>query len=725
VALPFALNSLVTLYYSIIATVSYLGAEDAVIFGWVSTAAQLVAAIAYFASLGASKDSLDARWWLLFVVPLLGQLAHTVFMLYKGARNPRRMQLLIAVLLPLGLSLLFIAMWWAFMHKGVEKVDTDGEGFAWRFAVWFGMLFVTWWLLPFLIRFVIAPRIDAASANPVVSPQRHHIRLFDDSTLYMPPRGTSPTLADLFYPAGRRELLKLWWEADNTPKVVAHRDRIEFTFGAAAPVVVFAPAAPTKLSEFAAYLERNVKDPADNSARLKAKFFYAEPAQIEVEDYELPSGLVFSDHGDGKTSQADHDAEVAKPAQAIGKTEGDAYVLFHAPKVHQSVRFERSGPTLDQEQRNNAVAGVGVANSVALSRVVTLAGVAATPGVFTRATQLFKPGDIIESPIGGAQRVVVSVDADNQVTVSTPFPAALVAQTFGRAARVLAVAAAGGGLTENTPAGWTVQSLLFQPSELLGAGPAGFSFGALLRPGDTIRLLPPGGAAVQDRVVLDVISDTQIRISRPLDAPLNSRDQFVVPPPPPVVARPVPPATPFARLVTEAQNLFEIVAGTDSVFGDGDQLMNEAADLAVLMCLGASSQLLGPVERGRAAVGTPNDLERVFQVFRNWNLDRRRVNEWKMLVQGGAVSEKRGNASGEDAALPPLPAGWTLFAPGGEAVANQLGWVGLLRSWFDMARRPETDTKANVAFVPGGPSNLQLSRGLAFLLDARDPAPTP
>jgi hypothetical protein len=122
-------------------------------------------------------------------------------------------------------------------------------------------------------------------------------------------------------------------------------------------------------------------------------------------------------------------------------------------------------------------------------------------------------------------------------------------------------------------------------------------------------------------------------------------------------------------------------------------------------------------------VGTTNDLEPVFQVFRNWNLDRRRINEWKMLVAGGGLSEKRGNPSGVDAALPPLPGGWTMFADRGEDTANRQGWVGLLRSWVDMARRPETDTKADVAFKPGDPSNLDLSRALAFLLDARDPVP--
>ncbi len=723
VALPFALNSLVTVYYSAIATGSYLGAESSVIFGWVSAAVQVVAAIAYFASLDAGKGSLDARWWLLFWLPLGGQLAHAIFTLIKGTRNPRRMQLAIAVLLPLTLSLLFIGMWWGCFHKGAEVADKEPGEFAWRFAVWFGMLFALWWLVPVLIRWAIAPRIDEPAANPLVSPQRHHIRLFDDSTLYMQPRGTSPLLGDLFFPSGRRELLKLWWPAPNPPSVKAHRDRIEFTFGAAPPLVFKVPPAQTKLTEFAAFLKRNVKNPADNAANLSAEPFWNEAAQLVVEDYELPPGLAFADEGDDKDTQAAHDAAVARAPQPLPDTRDKAYVLYHAPKLHQSVRFERSGPTRDQEQRTAAAAGVGRATSAAASRTVTFAGVAATPTVFTRATQLFKPGDILEAPVGGARRVVVTVDADNQVTVATPFPGGLAGVAFGRAARVFTVA--NGGLIESPPlAGCTVQQALYQPNQLLGAGPAGFSFGAIFRPGDTVRVTPAAGPA-QDRLVEAVLSDTLIQTSRQLDPPLNPRDTAInpLPPPSPPVAPPPGPATPFVRLVTEATNLFAAVAASDDVFGDGDALMNEAADLAVLMCLGATSHLLTPLQRGRVVVGTGNDLERVYQVFRNWNLDRRRVNEWKMLVAGGALSEKRGNPAATDAALPPLHTGWTMFADRGEATANRQGWVDTLRSWVDMARRPETDTKADVAFKPGNPSNLDLSRALAFLLDARDPVP--
>ena len=715
VALPFALNAVSALYYSIIGTTSYLGAESGVVFGWVSTGVQLAAGIAYFASLGASAGSLAARWPLLFGLPLALQAAHALFLLINGTRDPRRMQLAVSVLLPLGLSLLFIALWYGFLHGGVGDRKIDGGALAWRIVVWFLILLGLWFGIAALLRFVFAPRIGDPAANPIAGNQHHHVRLFDDNSLFMMPRATSPTLADLYFPSGRRPLLRLWWEGADAPTVLADHDHIDFAFGAAGTVTIRAPLAPTKLSEFAGFLERNVRHPASHATGLKARIVFDAADELALEDYELPPGAVFSDHGDTQTTQQAHDDEAKKAVALGGADADDAYVLYHAPKVYQSVRFEKSGPTLDQEQRTAAQAGRGVANNVAGSAIVTVGG---PPADFTRLPLLFKPGDAIEAPLGGPRRIVVSVDSDTQLTVSTPFPGGLAGAAFGRAARVYAVAP--GGLVENPPlAGWTVQPHQFQPSVLDGAGPVGppaFSFGTMFRPGDTIRIQPAAGPA-QDRRVIAVTSDTQLVVSRPLDPPLSARDRAT-----PAIAAP---ATPFVRLVTEAENLFAYVAGTDDVLGDGGALMNDAADLAVLLALGATSQLLSPTERAKASVGTANDIEPVMQVFRNWNLDRRRVNEWKMLVAGGAVSEKRGDPAALDPTLPALPAGYQLYTPAGESTANRLGWAGLLRRWFDMARRPETDTKANVVFRPGDPSNLELSRGLAFLLDARDPVPGP
>jgi hypothetical protein len=175
---------------------------------------------------------------------------------------------------------------------------------------------------------------------------------------------------------------------------------------------------------------------------------------------------------------------------------------------------------------------------------------------------------------------------------------------------------------------------------------------------------------------------------------------------------------------------FQTVPGSDLIAGD--TIMDAAADLGTILCLGGVTHLLDagdvaidPQSNFQNCVTAPATLDKVFQVFRNWNLDRRRVNEWRMLFAGGATSEKGTTPAAADPLQHPPPTGaaWTPF-PGGESTANLLGWVPLLRKWIDMARRRGQDPTAAVAFRPGDPSNLDLSKGMAFLFDLPDPTGT-
>ena len=113
------------------------------------------------------------------------------------------------------------------------------------------------------------------------------------------------TLADQHYPSGRRELLELCGDGAGAATVRSLRDRLEFVVGGVT-VTIPAPLAPTKLSEFAQYLQRNVK-PGANPGGLKAELFFPEAA--DVEDYGLPASLVFSDEGDAEVTEEDHDAK--------------------------------------------------------------------------------------------------------------------------------------------------------------------------------------------------------------------------------------------------------------------------------------------------------------------------------------------------------------------------------------------------------------------------------
>jgi hypothetical protein len=147
----------------------------------------------------------------------------------------------------------------------------------------------------------------------------------------------------------------------------------------------------------------------------------------------------------------------------------------------------------------------------------------------------------------------------------------------------------------------------------------------------------------------------------------------------------------------------------------------KAADLGTV-AFGVAEQVRGGAQaQQRRQVGSRTSLQRSYQVFRNWNLDQRRVNEWRMLVQGGAVSEKAGRPEAPDFAMGFVPPGWVSRAPGGESTANRQGWVPLLRRWLDMAGRAGTDVEAETAFRAGEVSNRELSRALAFVLDQAPP----
>jgi hypothetical protein len=511
-------------------------------------------------------------------------------------------------------------------------------------------------------------------------------------------------LADLHYPSGRRELLKLWWDGGGNATVRSLRDRIEFIVDGTTTLVPV-PDAPMTVSEFAAHLQRSVKN-AGGQTGLKAELFFT--GADSLEDHELAPGSVFADEGDALDPDLDTtlteeaytaQAAVAKP---LGPSTGDPYVLFHAHKAQQAVRFDQNGATLDADELTPQFDGIGGVASLAGTHTVTLAP---GPGV-SRFTRVFRAGDLIEVPQGGLRRVVVSVDSDFSLTVATPFPAAVPAgSTYRRVA-----------LDHRAPLLPPAGAQVMTPVDAFGSpipdqlavapGPA-VAFGAMFRPGDSIRVhLVPGNLALdQTRVVVDVLSDGVLLLGREFD-PTN-----------PAAVGPFG----FERIGREPEHLFGFLATGDDTLDSGQTLMNHAADLAAMLCLSATSQMLAPDALAAARVGSTGDLKRVVQVLRNWNLDRRRQNEWKMLVQGGALSEKRGDASALDPALPPLPAGWSLLAGEGEATSNSLGWVNLLRSWVDMARRPESDALADTSFRPGAPSNKALSQAMAYLFDMPDP----
>jgi len=161
-------------------------------------------------------------------------------------------------------------------------------------------------------------------------------------------------------------------------------------------------------------------------------------------------------------------------------------------------------------------------------------------------------------------------------------------------------------------------------------------------------------------------------------------------------------------------------AAVDATRG-GNSILELAAELGTILCMGAASRLLTASERLAVSSGA-NDAQRpavtpVQQVFRNWNLSQRRVNEWQMLIGGRAVSEKRGAPAGADPLQTGAPSDWASPTPNGEQIANQLGWVPLLQRWLAIAQQPGMDSQLTTPSSPDQLSPLALSQGVAFLLD--------
>jgi len=179
-------------------------------------------------------------------------------------------------------------------------------------------------------------------------------------------------------------------------------------------------------------------------------------------------------------------------------------------------------------------------------------------------------------------------------------------------------------------------------------------------------------------------------------------------------------ATSFSLSEPTASPLRGVRVVPQSGLGDiDDTALGTAADLAVLLCLGGASRLrdVTPAQPNPPVPPALADLEPLTQVFRQWNLDERRVNEWREIVTGGASPE---------AALAgtPLAPG----APDGRGIALAMGWVPLWRAWLRVASDTAADTTAATAmsYTPTvtandgrrfRPTNAELTAGIGHLLD--------
>ncbi len=702
---PLAANALTPLIMMIwLMAGSYLGAGKETIFGLVNAIIGLILAVAFFATLGSDVPAW-ARWLFFFFVPLGLTIAHIAYVLGRGGQDKRHWQVAMSSISLLVIALFFVVSFVGFLHFGVEDAVEDGadSGEFWGYAVLWLVIVVVLWLVAAGLLTLLDNSTPGVVRDDFAGARRHFLRLFDDTTLGQGPLPTAApaataTLAHRLYPTERQSILKLWWTGAGNLFVRSDRDALIFAFaadGSGTTQTVLAPIAPMSAIEFGELLKKSVKDNAGNfSAELKFERFVVD----EPLDPQLGTGQVFADHGD---DQATIEAQAIERArfESVPAADQAPFVLALAPRGAVAVRMGQVGAVLPFGGVV-AQAGLGTLNEMPAGGSVNVVGDANA-----RFLDTFLAGDVIETlPLPGQARVVVAVQDNQHLTVNVAFAVFGIAQQpYQRRARDREADLPGPGLIARDNANFRF---------VLGTATR---FDRDFMPGDIIRAIPPAPASPEERRVVSV----QSALGLTLDAAFSS----AVPRAPTAgvgYRRPGRlPAEGFDYLPADVTRLFA-----------GDSVLDRAADLATLLCLGITTRVLLPAERtalSRNEVDT-SDADRrqapvreAWQVFRNWNLDHRRVNEWRLLVGGRAVSEKRGAPEQADALQPIMPAAHITPVSGGEAIANQMGWAPLFERWLDMAGRGGSDTGASTSLRAGQPSNLDLSRGLAYLLDLAEP----
>ena len=705
--LPLAVSTIVPVIYGIwLATLTTRSVEGLTGAGIAFSIVNLILAVIFFSTVG-TDIPWWARWFFIFI-PMLA--IPTVFAAIGGSMIDRRKTdgtayrgglaliygtpaILWAVFAVCFFGIVIIGALVPLLLTALVELLAGGSGtgvdvVAVIFYV-LGMLVLTalmifaWIVLPPVLRDAKIPDLP----TPFSSDNPHFVRLFDDTTLGHDPAVANPTSRQLFYPSERRSLIKLWWTGAGDLWVRSEQRQVAFsTTGTGAPSQrVQAPVTPMTAMDYAEFLEATVPG-------LKAKLVYDDATRETF----LPPGNTFSQElGDEDHGPPEALAQFIK----LAKAEADAtYHLRHADKPYQAVLFGQRGTVESGTPQDEHVRGAGT---------VTSSGTTVT-GTGTLFTYYFDPGDQIV--VGTQVRVVATVTSDTQLTLVEAF-------------------------TPNVAA--ASQYLRLGPDELLlkGAGQVtaskfkvtgtGTRFKSFFSPGDQIIV------GAEARGVVKVVSNTELELQGASWLELQFSEE----------------ARRLKLEVTTASDYFRLGAGRERTEGypylsspataqavGGGSIMDFAADFAALLCMGMAPHLLPgtarkvPALHGRTLQGggaASEEVGKVYQVFRNWSLDRRRLNEWRMIVAGGARSEKATSHEYDSSMLQPQPpaSDWTApevaFAGAAEPALNAEGWVPVLRQW--MAR---VTTGAAMDATPpatGGPTNLALSQALAYLLDLKPP----
>lgn len=358
---PASLSAVI--YQSLFLDVTRRGVDARQWASLVQTILNLVAAVFFYVESGRQDWSAGARWGFLFALPMAVNGIFATLSIADFARKEegghhhrRRMA---ATLLPPLFSIGMLVAWGAFLVLFVEILAitglvsgiTDlagGDGFNpvtpafWIAAgLWFILGIVLWvWLSQYLRDVKIKELPDNFAAA-----RRHVVRLFDEDTLYADPLpdnlidGTGP---EMTFPSGRRALARLWWTGTGTMSIRSDRYGLVFRLrvnNVDRPDQVFpAPVAPMRLAEYLTFLSANVQNANGTAGDLATR------ALDPKEDYDLPAGAVFAAHGDTASTASGVVLGATEFLPLGGEDNDKTYVLHHAPKVWQSIRFGPIGP---------------------------------------------------------------------------------------------------------------------------------------------------------------------------------------------------------------------------------------------------------------------------------------------------------------------------------------------------------------------------------------------
>ena len=437
VVFPLAFSSLGPLVTMIIVSASGRQLRAEGVTGWVNAGLSVTSTVGFFASLGGAGA---ARWTLWFGLPLSFALFQMIFAAVRGNKENARKLLWLGPAVQIGLALIFLLLYRTWLHEGVEELQKDpaarddGKAFGY-FAAWFAIVLALWFLNAVFFRWVFSSSVPDDKNLFASGEPKQFLRLYDDISLVhdLGKPDTSELLADLSYPPARRAMIKLWWEPKLGPtlSVKVLHDRLEFQWlgvPAVANRTVFAPVAPITIDKWSALLASHIT--GDGSVGT----LHVAPLRSDEKTIELAAGTIFSDNGDDKTVQAEHDLN-ASNFKAVGGSEPTAFILYHTPRPRLAVQMGTRGvvPDIARSEEVTTKAGL-LLQPVGGGTPRLYRATAATDGSSPLLRAFFQPGDVIEvASAPAARRIVESVDNDTDITLSSPFDAAVVFPAAGLA----------------------------------------------------------------------------------------------------------------------------------------------------------------------------------------------------------------------------------------------------------------------------------------------------